>query len=419
MPDLFGVVDRTERQEESVQKWVNNKLRGTLVLPTGFGKTRCGLRAISRFLNKNPSRKVLVVVPSDPIKIQWISELAKWNLNADVVTIGIASKTEMSCDMLVLDEIHKYAAPQAFKMFTNVKYKIILGLTATFNRVDGRDALIAEHAPVIDTISLQEAIQNNWLSKYVEYKVLIEVDDIEDYRKIDREFQEHYSYFNRDFNLAMNCHTDWKIRYQLAKERAVNPDKVTEINRQIIQHAAGFNRTLQARKKFIYYHPKKLEIANLILEHRQDKKCITFSSVVAVADKIKYGKTYSGRDTGKNGKAVLEEFKAKKTGVLNTVMRLNEGFNDPSISVGIFLGFNSSANASKQRLGRIIRLSNEHGVKEVFTLVLRHTQDEIWFDKSTSGRDYITIDERELINVLEGKEFTPMINKKSSIMFTA
>lgn len=28
---------RSERQAESVQKWVDNRLRGTLVLPTGFG----------------------------------------------------------------------------------------------------------------------------------------------------------------------------------------------------------------------------------------------------------------------------------------------------------------------------------------------------------------------------------------------
>lgn len=419
MPDLFETIDRTERQEESVQKWVNNKLKGTLVLPTGFGKTRCGLRAISRFLKKNPTASVIVVVPSDPVKVQWIAELAKWGLTADVITIGIASKTEMSCDMLVLDEIHKYAAPQAFRIFTCIKYKVILGLTATFNRVDGRDALIAEHAPIVDTVSLQEAIQNNWISNYIEYKVLIEADDIEKYRKDDREFQEHFSFFNRDFDLAMRCVSDWKLRYQLAKERAVDPAKVKEINRQIMIHAAGFQRTMQARKKFIYHHPKKIEIANLILEHRKDRKCITFSSTVEMADRIKYGKTYSGRDTGKNGRTILEEFKKQESGVLNTVARVDEGLDDPSISVGIFLGFNSSSTKSRQRLGRIIRLSKDHKVKEVFTLVLRHTQDEIWFDKSVSGRDYITIDEKMLIDVLEGREFNPIVNRKSSIMFTA
>ena len=42
------------------------------------------------------------------------------------------------------------------------------------------------------------------------------------------------------------------------------------------------SRTLQARKKYIYNHPKKIELTNLILEHRQDKKWILVASATAV-----------------------------------------------------------------------------------------------------------------------------------------
>lgn len=40
MADLFGNLSRTERQEQGVQKWVDNKLCGTLNWATGVGKTR-------------------------------------------------------------------------------------------------------------------------------------------------------------------------------------------------------------------------------------------------------------------------------------------------------------------------------------------------------------------------------------------
>lgn len=44
--DLFSdTSSRSKRQEEAVQKWVNSKLVGTLMCPTGFGF--CGTGNIS------------------------------------------------------------------------------------------------------------------------------------------------------------------------------------------------------------------------------------------------------------------------------------------------------------------------------------------------------------------------------------
>lgn len=99
-------MQRSERQSLSVQKWVDNRLRGTLVLPTGFGKTKVGVLAAQRFQKGNPSHKILIVVPSDPIKLQWEEELALYKIKADVITMFMASKHEYQCTMLVLDEFN-------------------------------------------------------------------------------------------------------------------------------------------------------------------------------------------------------------------------------------------------------------------------------------------------------------------------
>ena len=104
---LFEDITRSERQEQGVQKWVNNHCNGTLCYATGVGKTRCGLIAISRFLAKNKGRLVIIVVPSDPIKQQWLDELDKWGLLADNISVHTmyeSSKKEYVCDMLVIDE---------------------------------------------------------------------------------------------------------------------------------------------------------------------------------------------------------------------------------------------------------------------------------------------------------------------------
>lgn len=420
MADLFGNLSRTERQEQGVQRWVDNKLCGTLNWATGVGKTRGGLMAISRFLKKNPTKSVIIVVPSEPIQRQWNQELIDWNLfqQCSVKTMSDTSVNKYSCTLLVIDEIHKVGAPTLLNIFKNVQYTIILGLTATFERLDGKDEIISKKCPIVDTISVEEAIENKWLADYREYEVLIEPEDIDVYKEVNKEFYEHFSYFNYDFNLAMKCATDWKRRSELAKERCREDqsEDFKTVNKQILVHAMGFSRTLQARKKYIYNHPKKIELTNLILENRQDEKCITFSATVAMAEKIKYGAVYSGKDSVKKGRMNLQEFVQQDGGVLNTVMKLNEGFNCPDISVSVILGFNSSSTTKKQRVGRVIR-QKEGKVAEVFTLVLKGTVEEEWFRKSTSTGRYIPISEENLIDVLQGRPFNPKKKKQTKMMF--
>lgn len=411
-------ISRTLRQEQGVQKWVDNKLKGCLNWATGVGKTRGGLIAISRFLKKNPTKTVIVVVPNEPIQKQWVSEIADWGFTSQcsVKTMSIVSNNKFTCNLLVIDEIHKIAAPKLITAFDNIKYNVILGLTATFERLDGRDKLIAKYCPIVDTITVEDAINNNWLSDYREYKVLIDPEDIEVYREVDRKFHEYFSFFDNDFDLARSCIKDWKTRYNLAKAKCRNnPDKIKDMNKLVLINAMGFNRTLQARKKYIYTHPKKIELTNLILEHRKDKKCITFSAYTAMAEKIKYGAVYSSKDSVKKGRMTLQEFINQDGGVLNTVMKLNEGFDCPDISVTIILGFNSSKTVKKQRIGRVIR-RKEGKIAEVFTFVLRGTVEEAWFEKSMYSDKYITIGEKNLIDVLLGRPFTPKKNKETKMV---
>jgi superfamily II DNA or RNA helicase len=380
-------------------------------------KTRCGLIAISRFLSKNHDKIIMIVVPSDPVKQQWLDELDKWGLlqeNISVHTMYDTSRNKYDCDMLVIDEIHKCGAPTLLNVFNNISYKIILGLTATFERLDGKDEIISKYCPVIDTISIQEAIDNKWLSSYREYEVLIEPEDIDFYQKINKEFYNDFAFFDYDFNQAMKCATDWKARANLARKISNgNSEIFKEVNKNVLIHAMGFNRTLQARKKYIYTHPKKIELTNLILEKRKDKKCMTFSATVAMAEQIGYGQVYSGKDTKKKGRITLQEFIEQNKGTLNTVMKLNEGFNCPDISVAVILGFNSSPTVKKQRLGRIVRMK-EGKEAEVFTLVLKGTVEESWYQKSTSAYSYIPIDEQGLRDVLDGKDVIPKIPRKTN-----
>ena len=60
----------------------------------------------------------------------------------------------------MLDEIHLMAADMFSKVFDCVSYKNILGLTATFERLDGKEILLSKYAPVCDTIPIDVAEEN-------------------------------------------------------------------------------------------------------------------------------------------------------------------------------------------------------------------------------------------------------------------
>lgn len=137
--DLFTPPTRDERQEEGRIKWIDNKCRGTLEYGTGVGKTYTAIKCAKSVLNKYPQFRILVVVPTDLLKEQWIMQLTKHGIfmNAEVVVINTVVKHEWTCDILIIDEIHRMGADTFSEVFERVKYRMILGLTATLVH-DGR-----------------------------------------------------------------------------------------------------------------------------------------------------------------------------------------------------------------------------------------------------------------------------------------
>ena len=87
------MIDRTTRQKEAIEKWIANKCNGYFNFCTGFGKSYTAVMAIERFFAKNPTKRVLIIVPTEVLQRQWISNLAKEGLvfNIDVFVEKISS----------------------------------------------------------------------------------------------------------------------------------------------------------------------------------------------------------------------------------------------------------------------------------------------------------------------------------------
>jgi superfamily II DNA or RNA helicase len=397
---------RDERQEICRIKWIKNKCKGVIVAPTGLGKTRIALNCINTLLSNYPTSKIIVIVPTTGLKSQWITECDKrgFGLNVSVQVINSAIKNEQQCDLLVLDEIHRYAGTETIKVFKKIKYKLILGLTATIERLDGRDELIKKYCPIVDEIPLIEAQINHWISDYKEYLVLLDVDNIDEYEQLDTEFQKHFEFFNYNFNLAMSLVGVNGFANRLAYRDAIclpslDKQSKSDVLKQITYHAVQFSKSLQKRKAFVNNHPKKIEVARKIINARPNCKIITFSNNIKMADAIKIGESYSGRSSKKRSDDILERFNKGEFNVLNTCQKANEGLDIAGLSVAIMLGLDSSKIKATQKRGRVIRKEDSKQA-EIFYLIINDTNEVNWFYKSHSGSPFITIGEDGLDQVL-------------------
>lgn len=412
---------RTERQQEAIKCWIKAKGKGTIEGCTGVGKTRIGLMTIKALLKKYPQFRVLVVVPTIALKNQWQIQLDDWGFtfNSEVQVINTVIKHKWNCDLLIIDECHRVNSNDFSQIFNCVQYKLILGLTATFERLDGKHIIMQKYCPIIDKISFMEALANGWVSDYKEYVVLIDVDNIDEYKEYNKEWIEHFEFFQFEFGLAMSLvgKDGWRAKLKLRDEmyKGNDPEVKKRVLQNINYHSAGFMRTLTKRKAFINNHPKKVEIAKKIIEARSNKKIITFSNNVKMAEAIGIGDVYTGRVSKKRSSTMIEDFSKESKGVLNTVKRADEGIDIPGLSVAIILGTDSSETKARQRRGRTVRKEGDK-IAEVFYIVIKDTIEEKWVKNShkTDG-NFITIDEKGLEQVLQGKQ--PEIYKKKTAEF--
>jgi superfamily II DNA or RNA helicase len=363
------------------------------------------LKTIKRILDKKPDYKIIVVVPTDYLKKQWIKEVKAYDLSAsvDIHIINSIIKQDFTCDFLICDEVHLFMADTFRLVFEKVEYKLIMCLTGTIDRLDGKQVLLSNYAPICDTVTLKDATEAGWVAEFKQFKVLIDV-DLEEYHILNAGFLHHFSWFNFVFEDAMNCAIDWQFRDQYARLRKVD-------KKEVMGHAMGFLNNMKARKSFVYDHPKKIEIANQIINAREDKKIITFTKSVAHAKQICCGGLYHGKMTPKKKEAAMTEFNECESGVLNSCQALNVGADVVGVSSIIIISGDSSSITKKQRIGRSIR-KEEDKVAEIWQLVLRGTVDESWYKKASVTLKTHTIDEKQLTQLLKTGSYGQSVTEK-------
>lgn len=392
------MISRTDRQKEGIKKWIQANCKGTWCYSTGFGKTRTAVMAIMKVLKVKPDAKVLISVPTEFLQKQWMDEyIIKYNLikNCEVRIVNSIIKTSHDVDLLVIDEAHLVVSDQFRQIFECVDYDMVLCLTATLERLDGKEALIKALAPVCDQVTVEESTANGWLSPYKEYVVLLDV-DMTDYEKWNQEFIGFFSQMNYDFSLAMKLCTNIIERRKYAKRLGLD-------QRQFDAICFGWMDRLRKRKSFVQSHPHKLEVARKILDARKDKKCITFCATIKDSEKLAQKGEFvlHSQKSKKDNASTIDTFNQANTGVIHSSKAARTGIDLKGLSVEIILNTDSSKITKTQTIGRTIRF--EPGKQaEIFTLIIRNTIEQKWFANSNSS-SYIVINEQQLDKILNNE----------------
>ena len=379
---------RTSKQLEIVETWKKAHGMGTVVAATGFGKTRVAIIAIKRFVAIQPKATVVIIVPTLNLKDQWIKELQthKVNDNCEVVVVNTAYKNTYKCEVLVLDEIHCYGAPQFKKIFKTISYDYILGLTATIERADGKHDILLENCPIIAEVTIDECYKNGWVSPYTVYNLAVPMLPEE---------TAQYAQANNKFKWAAQTvggiSGDTFRRAQSLLKNRKGTDKE-------IGAAATYFSSIKKRGDICKNSKAKFNIIEQIISKYSDRKAIIFSDSTAFADELQeiLGETclsFHSKQSKKVRAEVLKKFKDGRTKqrVISAVKALNAGFDVPDCSLGIVAAGNSRKLDNIQRTGRIIRYVP--GKKAVIiNLYAPNTQEVAWLTNRQEGQEVIWIE---------------------------
>jgi len=374
----------------------------------------------------------MIIVPTLQLKDQWEKELKKWKLhkNTAVWVVNSAIKYDHTCDLLILDEIHRMAAPTFVQLFDKVKYDFILGLTATMDRLDRKDSILRKYAPIKYKLSLAQAKSKGWIADFKEYWLGLDMEEEHRirYDKLDESFVKNMSPFGMDWTLMLNAMNNQETRQRLADQI----DGYSEWN--IMNCARTAIKAMAAMREMISKNHTKTAAAYELIK-ALDRKTITFGTSIKAAESLtkwlgkkamcyhsmmepiwietfsdKEFKTLSGArrneaKTGgeykfKHGKHVVQHrverkiagkklrdyvlhkiINTQQVNVMCTAKALNEGFDFPGAQLGVTLSRSQSDTTYIQQTGRIARLSE--GADPIMVhIYFKGTRDEKWLKRA-------------------------------------
>jgi superfamily II DNA or RNA helicase len=386
------------------------RIKGTLCLDMGTGKSKV---AINLMRQNGDIKDVLITSPRTNLKENWRKELKKWNFHEDEnisnlwwiiydtkprsvkITIENVQTTykwkDKHFDLIVADEIHTMMTPEYSKVFENLTYKYLMGLTGTHDITNSNDKAYyyKKYCPVL--YEYYDSADDGLINKthfYVVNHALTNDDKVLVGRKNNKflkgEF-EHYEYLTEQMKKGQQLmiaqgSDDW---FTDAANWFWNKQGTPEQKNA----AMRYMNAIKYRKEFLLKLGSSSRIAKKItmgiLDGIPNSKVLVFSELTEQIERI-IKSTVHSHNREEINQMRINSFNSGTLRALGSCQSLTLGLNLTGATHGIMESYVGSETRSKQKKGRLHRLSTDD-VAHMWLIRIMDTQSEKWFNSMTKG----------------------------------
>ncbi len=392
---LHEVREPHDYQTEALAAWEQSGQCGSIVLPTGAGKTFVAIQAIYQV-----KRSTVIVAPTIDLLHQWYARL----VNAFACEVGVYYGGEknvlpltvttyhsagdllaeygQSFKLLIFDEVHHLPAPSWGEAALMAPAPLRLGLTATYpeehEQTNGRWRVEELIGPIVYTRRIEDLVGQQ-LALYRTERVRIDLTRTERIT-YDADYA-IYSRFLRERQLPRRYGPGWLLELM----RLSNVDQ--EARRAFLARQRLLRLMASCEGKFV--------ALDALLREHTGEQILVFTEQNAVAYTIASRHlvpVITHETSASERKQILDGFQQKIYRVIVTSKVLNEGVDVPEAKVAIVLGGTSGAREYIQRLGRVLRkVENKQAL--LCEIIARKTLEEGRSQRRSRSQEKPYVDE--------------------------
>ncbi len=354
---------QAELQAEALFQ-IGNQYGVSVEIGTGGGKTLLGLKHMLK--QYSDSAEFLVLASKKSILEEWKNEAIKHNLEylLDHITFSTYRsliKQPIYYDWVYADECHSFTINHTSWLDSyEINNGKLLGLTGTYPKNGDKQRICDTYCPRVFQYDVDEAIDNGMLNDYVIWVHLLKLDKRHTYQKTNKKTGGKWrtSEF-KDY---------WGLTNAIETSASIHKKQMLRI----------------FRMKSMMKYPSKVAYTKKIL-NKIPKKALIFANSKTQAGEISKH-TYHSGNSDKVNQRVLEMFDEDMIYRVACIEQLSEGKNIRNLQVGIILHSFSDEKKTRQRIGRMFRLSPD---KKAFIHILCY-EDSIdfkWVKNALSSYD--------------------------------
>lgn len=423
-PKLKVPYDIRPYQLDAIKSWFDNNYIGLFEMATGTGKTITALSAAVQFIKNNPQKILLISCPYIHLVEQWSDEALNFGFrpiivaeSSDVwsrelarelqlfkrgsnelitiITTNVSFTSQKFQNLLkgfwnnvifISDECH-YLGSTSIRKCLPIESKYRLGLTATPKRYyddEGTDVIFNFFNKVVYSLPLDEAI-GKFLTPYYYYPIPVEMkgDEFAEYSQLTKRIKQLACYKDEKSQDLLE-----KLAIKRARVQNNSISKVEWVSDNIINN------------KDLYY----------TLFYAGDIIFPIVKTILGVQKHIKIHQ-FTGEETRKERKNILERFSKKDLQALIAMKCLDEGVDIPPTRTAIFLASSGNPKEFIQRRGRILRKFEGKEFATIYDLIAIPPINKIFEDENDQAAVKASF-QKEFKRV---REFSNLaINKNSS-----